>query len=152
MPVTNPSAIVDAISADLAATSGLHPAKVVLYAEPKIVMPESTPLLAIWCEATDYELLTAGAGEIAYERVHTVVVAWNVADLLAAETGGTGDPTVVHDLDATAETLVAHLAGYAAGVPGFGSQLVATLRTRRLQPLEGVIWSARIELRVEEAS
>jgi len=152
MPITNPTAIVDAVAADLIANSGLTPASTWRYAEPRVVMPDACPLLAVWCESTDFELVTAGAGVVAYERRHTIVVAWDVAGDAEASTGGTGDPASVAALDAVAEQLVVRLAGYAAGVPSFGSQVVATLRSRKLLPLEGVIWSARLELIAEEAS
>ena len=152
MPTTSPEAIVDAVLADIQA-AGLAPAQTWSYSEPVNVLPANCPLLAVWCEETNYELGSGGAGGVYYERKHTVSVAWYVYNESQAETGGLGDPAIVKSLGATVEGLIGRLEGYAAGMPGgLGPPLVGTLRSRQLKPIEGVVWRALIELVAEEAS
>ena len=151
MSPINPSAIVDAVMTDLVAYSGVTPSNTISYAEPTIIMPDACPLLAVWCENTEYQLLSGGV--IAYERVHSISVAWYVVNAEQAETGGTGDPATVQALDATLESLVTRLETYSNGVPGLnGAQQVATLKSRALAPQEGVTWRGLIEITVEEAA
>lgn len=153
MPVTNPSAIVDAIMTDLTTNSGLTPNTQWKYAAPRVFPPEACPLLAVWCEHTDYELLTGSANLEAYERRHTIQIGWyDALPSLAIDTGGVGDPNEVLALDAIAEQLIARATIWTAGIPGFDSQVVATIRTKRLDPQSGALWRALITLNAEEAS
>ena len=151
MSPINPSAIVDAVMTDLKANAGVSPVQTLSYAEPTIIMPDACPLLAVWCEETEYELLSGGV--IAYERKHSISIAWYVTNPSQAETGGTGDPATVKALDATLEQLVARIETYTNGVPGLsGSQQIATLKSRAAAPQEGVTWRGLIEITVEEAA
>jgi hypothetical protein len=149
---TNPSAIVDAIQTDLV-TLGLNPKKTWSYVEPTVIMPTNCPLLAVWCQTSDYQILTGGLGAEAYERSHLVVIEWVVYSPTMADTGGTGDPTTVQALDAITEQLVNRAASYSAGLPGgLGPQMIATLQQRQIVAKAGDLWSAQIHLTAEEAS
>jgi len=151
MSVTSPVAIVDAVTADLLANSGLTPKQTRKYAEPITIMPDAMPLLSVWLELTQYSLLTGNPP--AYERRHTLNVAWYVANPKQSEVGGVGDPAVVKALDTTLETLIAQLTTYTDGLPGgLGPQLVGTLQSRQLAPQEGIVWRGLVELVVEEAT
>jgi hypothetical protein len=151
MSPINPSAIVDAVIADLTANSGLAPNLTIAYAEPTMPAPSDCPVLAVWSEDADYALLAGNPPT--YERSHIVNVAWYVADPGAAETGGTMDPATVKALDGNIETLLSRLTTYTDGVPGLdGAQQVATLRSRHLQPQSGAMWRGLIEITVEEAA
>ena len=150
MTVTNPTAIIDAVTSDILANSGLTPTTVFKYAEPVVILPAACPLLTVWCEQTDFQILTPNPA--AYERRHQIEVAWYVASPLMADTAGSGDPTTVHQLDATAETLEARIVTYTNGIPGFASQLIGTLQARRLEPQAGTIWRALLTFTAEEAS
>jgi uncharacterized protein (DUF58 family) len=154
MPVTNPSAIVDAAMADLLALAGFNPAPVTTrkYAPPVAILPEKTPVLAVWTEDTDYEPVATTTAGLAYERRHNLVIGWWVNNPSEAELGGTGDPVVVQALDAVREQIVARCAAWGAGVPTIGPQVVATVRSSSVAPTEGVTWVAKVNLVCEEAS
>jgi hypothetical protein len=155
VPITNPTSICDAVMADLLANAGLPgPAPTTRkYSEPTIIPPDQVPLLAVWCEVTHFRLLTGGAGVVAYERVHDFKAVWYVYNGSEADTGGTGDPQTVHDLEVIAELLTTRIGNYASGVPTFpAGQVVGTLANRELGPSEGVIWRVLIDFSVEEAS
>jgi hypothetical protein len=142
--------IVNAIVSDLEANAGLTPLTVRSYAEPTMVSPSETPHLAVWCEDTDFQILSAGIP--AYDRSHSVNVAWYVADTGAAETGGASDPATLSALDVQTEQLIARIVTYSDGVPGLALPLVAFLRSRNLTPQGGAVWRALLKLSVEEAA
>jgi hypothetical protein len=155
MPV-NPTAIVDAIVADLtstpARTAGIPNARRQRsYAEPTVIVIDVCPLLAVWCERTDYTLLTGALNATAYERRHRLNVGWYVAGPNQADTGGTGDPATVQALETVIAAIVARVETWTAGIPGF-SQLVATIDDHQVSPMEGSIWRGLIEFTVEEAA
>jgi hypothetical protein len=152
MPPTSPATIVATILGDLVANTTLNPTKTWEYVEPTVIPPESCPLLAVSCTTTDYEILTGSAGGIAYERKHTILIGWYVYSADMADTGGVGDPATVAALDAVVETVLAQAATYTAGLPGTSSQMVVTVRSRRLEPKAGAIWAAIVELTAEEAA
>lgn len=151
MSTINPATIVDAVLSDILASSGLTPRTIRRYAEPFTVKPEDCPLLAVWIEVTDFELLTT-TPLAAYERKHQVMMAWYEPNRDGAEYGGIGDPLIVQALDATGEALVARVVSYAGGVPTFGAQLIATLKSKKISAEAGVLWECRIEFTAEEAS
>lgn len=152
MPATSPATIVATILADLQANAPLNPTKTWAYVEPTVIPPESCPLLAVWCTETEYQILTGSAGGIAYERKHIVGIGWYVCSAEMADTGGIGDPATVAALDAVTETFLARAATYTAGLPGTSSQMVITVRSRKLEAKAGSIWGATVELLAEEAA
>ncbi|MCU4184008.1 hypothetical protein K6U06_06525 [Acidiferrimicrobium sp. IK] len=150
MTVINPSAIVDAIQADIATHTTLTPATLRSYAEPTVVPPDSCSLLAVWCENTEYTLLTGAAGLVAYRRTHTIQIGWYDTIPEEADTGGTGDPAEVQALAATAEQIVARAIEWTSGLPGFDPDLVVTLTARKLEPQAGTIWRALVTVLAEQ--
>ncbi len=150
MTPTSPVAIVNAVMADLLANSGLTPITTRSYAEPTMLSPSQTPYLAVWCEGTEYKLLSAGIP--AYNRLHELNVAWYVADTAAAESGGTGDPAVVEALINDTEELATRIAIYSGGIPGLSLPLVAALTSRSLAVSGGALWRGLLKISVEEAA
>lgn len=153
MSFYGPISIVDLIANDLTSNAQLPPATTVrLYAEPVVTNPDSCPFLAVWTEITDYELLTGAEHLEAYSRRHDVVVAYCVASPMMADTGGTGDPATVAALEAIADDLDTILTTYASGIPTTSHQVIATIRSAKLEPVSGTIWRAAFTLRVEQAA
>lgn len=145
--------VVDAIVADFTASlPALIPVQTRKYAEPLLVPPDQTPFLAVWCEETDFELLSSGMTY--YKRNHTINVAWYVYNPGGADTGGTGDPDAVNALQTTMEVIIEQLMTYANGIPGLAptAQLTAKVVRLRLEPQEGTIWRGTVELITEEAA
>lgn len=132
----NPTAIADAIVADLTAIGGLAPTATKKYIEPVFDIATDMPALAVWTEETEYTPIdTAGA----FSRTHHMVVAWFVYDE-SINDHGFDDITVIVALDTVREQIVARVAAYSNGIPGVtqagGTALCATLRTSTLTPHE----------------
>jgi hypothetical protein len=148
---TLPSVIVTNVQDDLIA-AGLGPKTWWLHVAPIVTMPDSCPLASIWIPDTDFDILSGAAGVEAFERKHTVNISWRVFSAAMADTGGTGDPATVQALETVGEQIINRVATYAAGMPGIGPEMVGTLRSRRVAPLEGSVWELLVELVAEEAA
>lgn len=147
MPV-NPFAIVDAIATDLPTVVGLTPKKARKYQEPEVFdLATDLPCLAVWTEDTDYiPIDTAGA----YARIHHFTVAWYVF-FEGVNKHGFDVDTMAQKLDDTRELLVARIAGYSQGVPGYGNQLLGMLTRSRLEELETAgMWRITVDFDVAD--
>lgn len=152
---TNPSAMVDAIMADLQANAGLpsgQPKSTRSYAEPVVQSGDGLPALAVWCEDTLFRIESTGGNglEAVYSRDHQVNIAWYVLNPKGAESGGAGDPKVVQALEATMEILIAQVQTYATGLPGLGHMVVGTLVSRHLKPMQGNVFQGLLVVEVRE--
>jgi hypothetical protein len=151
--VTTPvTTIVAAVEADLAAL-GLGQKATRTYAPPLDFIPGHLPLLCVWSEQTDFTILTGGFNTAAYERSHSLSVAWAIFNGKGAEMGGTGDPAIVLALETLTDTIINRIAFYTGnGIPTLSTELITTLRSRKLTPVEGSVWVATIDFTVEEAA
>jgi hypothetical protein len=85
-------AIANAISADLNANIDLAPKTTWLYSELIVILPDKTPLVAVWCEVTDFRLILTTP---ACERRHNINVAWYKNNPKQSDVDGVGDPAIV---------------------------------------------------------
>jgi hypothetical protein len=151
MPVVSPSAIVDAVAADLE-TLELGQRKTRKYVEPQIIdLQSELPLLAVWVGETHFTQLTTGVepNPADFTRIHPVTVGWYVFDT-AVNNRGFEDQDLYLGLETIKETLVARIGGYCQGVPGL-TNVYGTLRSAGLRPIEpDGLWTAYVDLDVEQ--
>lgn len=143
--MTSPVQILDVITADLLANAGLPvaPKKVVRYLEPEAIEPHECPLLATWLGPIDYTLIDTMGG---YERQHHLFVAWYEYNGLQAEVGGTGNEAAYNQLAPAMDPLTRRLATYAQGVPGLGTDVVATIVNEERMPTAGNELQGKVEI------
>jgi hypothetical protein len=115
------------------------------YAEPRLVTPEHTPLLAVYPADSDYELLSTTAD---YQADRAIRVAWVVDATYGAEHGGIGDQELAAAALATAETIEQRLKTYADGLADVPST-TARLKRATFRLVNGLLWRYETELVVE---
>lgn len=137
---------IDAITDDVEDNVNLGDHDTWKYARPQAVTPERTPLLAVYLEPSRWDLIATVS---TYELKARVVVAWYVSGSEGAETGGVGDDELVADVAELGDAMIDRLRLLSDGIPtmtGISARLIET----RIAATEGVVWTMRHDLEVEQ--